>query len=380
MTALGLEYQSLKEEIDEAIHSVLISGRYVLEEQLAQFESEFAAFVGTRHAIGVGSGSDALTIALISCKLGPADEVITAPNTDNPTASAIIHGGARVVFADVDASSFTLDPSEVEKAVTKRTRALLPVHLFGHPAEMASIQDLADHHDLIVIEDAALAVGACYRGRRVGSFGLVGCFSLAPSKILGGYGDGGVLVTDDDEIANRARVLRNYGHAEGTVLDPSDMLGGSRWSVTEHGFNSRLDTLQAAVLRVKLRSLEERIAARRQAASAYDELLADAPVAPPGVAEDVEHTFFAYNILSNGRDQLRASLAAEGVATRLYYNPPLHLQPAFRGLGYLPGAFPVAERASEKMLALPIFPQITRAQIEWVASAVMRAWDRAATK
>jgi dTDP-4-amino-4,6-dideoxygalactose transaminase len=370
MTALGEEYRSLKDEIDEAIHRVLASGRYVLEEELEHFESEFARFVGVNHAIGVGSGTDALTIALRAFNLEADDEVITAPNTDNPTASAIVHAGARVVFVDVDPSSFNLDPEQIERSITQRTRALLPIHLFGHPAEMDAITDLAARRDLILIEDSALAVGARYKGRRTGSFGLAGCFSLAPSKILGAFGDAGMIVTDDDEIAERCRVLRNYGHAPGTVLDPSDMLGGSGWRVLEHGYNSRLDSLQATVLRVKLASLEPRIAARRSAAALYDRLLAGLPVTTPRVAQHVEHTYFAYNILAEDRDALRQGLAAAGVATRLYYNPPLHLHPAFEDLGYAKGAFPVAERTASQMLALPIHPQITEEEIRWVVTAL----------
>lgn len=377
MTALGEEYLSIKSEVDEAIQQVLASGRYVLEQELERFESEFADFIGVKHAIGVGSGSDALMIALRACGVEASDEVITAPNTDNPTASAIVHSGARTVLADVEPASFNLDPSAVEQSITPRTRVVLPVHLFGHPADMDAICHIAERKDLIVIEDAALAVGARYKDRHAGSFGLVGCFSLAPSKILGGFGDGGIIVTDDDEIAERCRILRNYGHAPGMVLDPSNLLGGGGWQVLEHGFNSRLDSVQAAALRVKLTLLDQRIGARRAAASRYTDLLADLPVTTPSVSEGSDHTFFAYNILVDPgiRDEVRHALAASGVASRLYYNPPLHLQPAFEGLGYRLGSFPVAEDLAARSIALPIHPMITEEELRFVADAVKRAID-----
>ena len=259
MTALGVEYQSMRQQIDEAIVRVLASGRYTLEEELSKFETEFAHYIGAAHAIGVGSGSDALTIALRTLDLGPDAEVVTAPNTDNPTAAAIVHAGARVVFADVDRTTFNLDPEQVERRITARTSVLLPVHLFGMPADMSALGQIATRYGLIIVEDSALAVGGRFEGQRTGSFGLIGCFSLAPSKILGGYGDGGMIVTDDPDIAARARVLRNYGHAPGSSLDPTSLLGGRAWSVVEHGQNSRLDSLQAAILRVKLLDLDERI-------------------------------------------------------------------------------------------------------------------------
>ncbi|HEY5890597.1 MAG TPA: DegT/DnrJ/EryC1/StrS family aminotransferase [Acidimicrobiia bacterium] len=373
MTRLADEYDSMQPEIDSAIQAVLKSGRYTLESELIEFEREFASFVGASHAIGVGSGTDALRIALLLCNLHPGDEVITAPNTDNPTASAIEQAGGTIVFADTNPSTFNLEPASVLKAISPRTRAVLPVHLFGQPANMTEICAIASEHDLLVVEDAALAVGAKHRGQRTGTFGAIGCFSLAPSKILGAFGDAGVLVTDDVALAERARVLRNYGHAPGTDLNPQNLTGGGDWVVLEHGINSRLDALQAAVLRVKLTTLEARISLRQGAAALYNRLLSGLDVTTPHIDADNESTYFAYNVLVDDRDLVRTSLAASGIATRLYYNPPLHLQPAFRHLGYSSGDFPSTERSALHGLALPLFPQIKEEEVQRVAHALESA-------
>ncbi len=370
MTRLADEYRSMQPAIDAAIQSVLNSGRYTLESELVEFEQEFASFVGASHAIGVGSGTDALRIGLLLCNLQPGDEVITAPNTDNPTAAAIDQAGGTIVFADTDPSTFNLDPRSVLKAISPRTRVVLPVHLFGQPANMTELCAVASEHNLMVIEDAALAVGARHHGQRTGSFGTIGCFSLAPSKILGAFGDAGVLVTNDAALAERARVLRNYGHGPGTDLNPQNLTGGGNWIVLEHGINSRLDALQAAVLRVKLSSLEDRISLRQGAAALYDQLLSGLDVTTPHIEANNESTYFAYNVLVENRELVRHSLAAYGVATRLYYNPPLHLQPAFRDLGYSSGDFPSTEMSALHSLALPLFPQIREEEVRWVARAL----------
>ncbi|MDH3462011.1 MAG: DegT/DnrJ/EryC1/StrS family aminotransferase [Acidimicrobiia bacterium] len=370
MTRLGEEYVSLRPAIDEAIQSVLLSGRYTLESELQAFEEEFAEYVGVRYAVGVGSGSDALRIALMLCDLNPGDEVITAPNTDNPTAAAIVQAGAEVVFADVDPSTFNLDPEQVAIALTDRTKVILPVHLFGHPANMTALCDLAAARGLLVVEDAALALGATHREQRVGSFGDFACFSVAPSKILGGFGDGGVIVTNDAQLAERARVWRNYGHGPGTDLNPANLTGGAEWRVVEHGFNSRLDGIQAAVLRVKLATLDDRLAARRGAAALYDELLADTDVVTPVIAPGNVSSYYAYTILAENRDVLRDALASRGVATRLYYNPPLYKQPAFSQQVGSSASFPMCEDVTQRALALPIFPQIKDDEVRFVATCV----------
>jgi dTDP-4-amino-4,6-dideoxygalactose transaminase len=370
MSDLRGEYAEVRGPVDEAVSRVLESGHYVLGEEVEAFEDAFARMCGARHAVGVGSGTAALQLALAACGFDAGDEILTVPNTDSPTASAVTGAGGSVGFVDVDPRTFCMDAARLAERISPRTAAVIPVHLFGHPADMEAILAVARRHGLLVVEDAALAVGARYAGRHVGTFGEIGCFSLAPSKILGGYGDGGIVVTDDAEIARRIRVLRNYGHAPEMVFDERDLRGFDRWRVVAEGANQRLDALQAAVLAAKLPTLEDRIARRRAAASRYDALLADTPVATPHEAPGARHVYFAYTILLDDRERARDALAAEGIASRLYYNPPLHLQPAYERLGLGPGAYPVAEATAERMLALPVFPQITDAQIERVAAAV----------
>ena len=374
MTDLAMEYRSLKTEIDRAVARVLASGNYVLGAELEAFEEAFADFVGARYAIGVGSGTAALHLALKVLGVGPDDEVITVPNTDNPTASAVSHAGARVVLSDTTADTFTMDPAKLEDKITPRTRVIIPVHLFGHPADMDPICEIADRHDITVLEDSALAVGGEYKGRRTGTFGPVGCFSVAPGKILGGYGDGGVIVTNDPDLARRLRVLRNYGHAPGMKLSGTDLTGGTGMKVLEEGYNQRLDTLQAAVLNAKLPTLEDRIVGRRRAAALYREIFSGSPITPVYEAPWARHVYFAYNAMApdaHARDRAREHLASRGVASRLYYNPPLHLHPAFRWMGLGSGSLPVAEETASRMIGLPCFPQITESQVEQAASTLL---------
>ncbi len=378
MTDLAAEYRSLKTEIDEAVGRVLASGHYVLGEELEAFEEAFADYVGARYAMGVGSGTAALHLALAALGLGPDDEVITVPNTDNPTASAVTHAGAKVVLADTTEDTFTLDPEKLEEKITPRTKVILPVHLFGHPSDMDPICEIADRHGITVLEDSALAVGGEYKGKRTGTFGPLGCFSVAPGKILGGYGDGGMVVTNDSDLAHRIRVLRNYGHAPGIRLSGQDLTGGTGWKVLEEGFNQRLDTLQAAVLAAKLPTLEGRIAGRRRAAGLYREIFSGTQVTPVHEAPWARHVYFAYNAMvpADLRNQAREYLASQGVASRLYYNPPLHLHPAYRWMGLGPGALPVAEKTASQMIGLPCFPQITESQVEQAASTLLEFMGR----
>lgn len=371
MGNLVAEYESLRGEIDAAIRRVLERGAYTLGPELEAFEEEFAAYCGARHAVGVASGTAGLMLALLACNLESGDEVITVPNTDTPTAAAITHAGGRVALVDTHPRTFNMDPDRLENAITDRTRVILPVHLFGRPADMEPIAEIARRRDLILIEDGALAVGAEYRGRKVGSFGAVGCFSLAPGKILAGPGQGGVVVTDDDGLADRIRVLRNYGHAPGMSLDPADLLGGDGFLVLEEGHNERLDEIPAAVLRAKLPTLDDRIARRREAAALYDRLLAGAGVDTPPVEEGIRNVYHSYNVLVDDRDEARRFLASRGVSTRIYYNPLLHLQPAYAYLGKGRGSLPNAEGAADRMMALPVFPQITDEQVEQAATAVI---------
>ncbi len=377
MTDLGSEYRSLQTEIHQAIDRVLSSGLYVLGEELEAFEAAFAEYVGARYAIGVGSGTAALHLALAALELDPGDEVITVPNTDTPTAAAVTHAGGRVVLSDTTKDTFTMDPVRLEEAITPRTRVVMPVHLFGHPADLDPIREVADRHGLIVLEDSALAVGAEYRGRRTGTFGPLGCFSLAPGKILGGYGDGGIVVTDDPDLAHRLQVLRNYGHAPGQVLSGQDLTGGHGWKVLEQGYNQRLDTIQAAILAAKLPSLENRIAGRRRAAALYREAFSGTSVVPVYEAPWARHVYFAYNVRvpAHLRGRIRAHLTDRGIATRLYYNPPLHLHPAFESMGLGPGSLPVAESTAAEVIGLPCFPQITESQVEQAAAALLSFFD-----
>lgn len=371
MGDLAAEYASLRSGIDGAVRRVLERGAYTLGPELEAFESEFAAYCGARHAVGVASGTAALMLALLACGLEPGDEVLTVPNTDTPTAAAVTHAGGRTALVDTHPRTFNMDPEQLEDAVTDRTRVVLPVHLFGRPADLEPIAETARRLGLILIEDGALAVGAEYRGRKVGTFGAVGCFSLAPGKILAGPGQGGIAVTDDDALADRLRVLRNYGHAHGMSLDPADLLGGSGFVVLEEGYNERLDEIPAAVLRAKLPTLDDRIDRRREAAALYDRLLADAAVETPPVDDETRNVYHSYNVLVDGRDEARRFLASKGVSTRTYYNPLLHLQPAYAYLGMGRGSLPNAEGAADRMMALPVFPQITDGQVEQAAEALI---------
>lgn len=370
MVDLRAEYYSLKKEIDAAIQRVIESSSFVMGEEMEAFEKEFARYCGAKYALGVGSGTAAIHLALLACGIGSGDEVITVPNTDLPTTMTIRHCGAKIVWVDVDPRTFNIDPTKVEAKITKRTKAILPVHLHGHPADMGPIMDIARRHHLLVIEDACLALGAEYRQRKVGTIGDVGCFSLAPTKILGAYGDAGIVVTEQEEIADRIKILRNYGHALEMKLDLAGPLGMKTWKLVAEGFNERLDGLQAAILRAKLPTLDDRIARRREAAHKYDSLLTELDLVMPYEADDVKHVYRAYTILVDDRERVRAYLAAKDIATRLYYVPPLHFQPVYKTLGFGPGDFPVAEETSARMLALATFPEITDDQISEVVSAL----------
>ena len=366
MLDLRAEYADLKADIDAAIQRVIESVRFVLGEEVAAFEDEFARYTGAPYAVGVGSGTAALCLGLLASGVGPGDQVITVPNTDVPTTMAITSCGADIVWVDVEPDSFTIDPEKIEGKVTPATRAILPVHLFGHPAEMDPIMEIAQRHDLLVIEDAALAVGAEYRGRKVGTIGDIGCFSLAPGKILGAYGDAGIVVTGSAQIADRLRVLRNYGHDLSMVHRQPQAV----WKVATEGFNERPDTLQAAILRAKLSTLEQRIAARRAAAARYDALLAGLHLVTPSPPQNVRHVYRAYTILVAHRDRVRDQLTAKGIETQVYYAPPLHLQPAYQRFEFHRGSFPTSEAIAEQMLSLPLFPEMREDQTAAVVTAL----------
>jgi len=340
-----------------AIGRVVERADFILGEEVRQFEEEFARYCGVRYAVGTDSGVSALELTLRGYGVGPGDEVIVPAHTFIATASAVSFTGARPVLVDIDPWTFGLDPKRVEAALTSRTRVILPVHLYGHPVDLDPLLEIAQRHDLLVVEDACQAHGARYKGRRVGAWGVAGCFSFYPAKNLGAYGDGGVVVTDDAELAERLRMLRNYGQQE-------------KYRHIFLGYNRRLDTLHAAILRVKLRHLDQWNEARRRIAVIYDEGLRGTVVRSPKVASNVEHVYHLYVVRTPARDALREHLAARGVATGLHYPIPIHLQEAYRDLGHRLGNFPEAERAAAEGLSLPIYPEMTRAQAEYAIEAI----------
>lgn len=351
------QYEALSVRLDAAITRVLHSGRLVLDREVRAFEEAFAGYCGAAHGVGVNSGTDALRVALSAAGVGPGDEVITVPNTSVGTVSAIRSAGAVPVFTDVLDATLLIDPSGIEARITPRTRAIVPVHLFGQPAEMAPIVGIARRRGLKVIEDCAQSHGAEYRGRKAGSIGDAGCFSFYPTKNLGAYGDGGMVVTSDPEIAAGARAVRTYGWER------------RDFSVRE-GINSRLDEVQAAVLREKLPFLDDWNQHRYEHAMQYKQLLAGLPLALPAIAPETLHVFHLFVVRTPRRDDLMEFLAARGIGTLVHYPVPLHLQPAYADLGGREGDFPVAERAQKEVLSLPLFPELTRAELEEVCGAV----------
>lgn len=355
-------HRRLKAELLEAVGRVLDCGGFILGEEVAAFEKEFAAYCGTRYAVGVANGTDAITLALKALGIGPGDEVITAPNSFLASASGIALAGARPVFVDVR-DDFNLDPSLLEAAITPRTRAILPVHLTGRPADMDAILAVARKHKLAVVEDAAQAVGARYRNQRVGSFGVAGCFSLHPLKNLSACGDGGVITTNDEAVYRHLLKARNHGLRS---RDECEF-----WSL-----NSRLDALQAALVRVKLPHLDAWTEARRRNAAFYRERLGKVAQTPTELAHEfcVYHTFI---IQTDRRDELQRHLAERGIETKIHYPIAIHAQDAARSLGYRPGSFPVAERQVGRILSLPVFPELTAAQLEAVATAVCSFYRQA---
>jgi len=359
---LKAQYKSIKNEIDDAVQRVLESTQFILGQEVKAFESEIAAYCQTKFAVGVASGTDALQLALLACGIKPGDEVITTPFTFIATTEAITQCGAIPVFVDIDLTTCNINPAKIEPKITEKTRAILPVHLYGQPADMDPILELGRRYNLKVIEDCAQAMGAKYRGKMVGSLGDVGCLSFFPSKVLGAYGDGGMVVTSNPEIAEIVAMLRNHGSKE-------------KYYHLIPGFNSRLDELQAAVLRVKLRHLDAWIELRRQKASLYNKLFSQIDgISLPYIAPDSYHVFNYYTIrLQNqriNRDALRAYLSSKGIATAIYYPLGLYLQEVYRGLGYGAGDFPESNRAQEQVLSLPIYPELSKRQTEKITQFI----------
>lgn len=371
------EYISQKKAIDRAIGEVLDSGHYALGPRVRDFEKDLAAYCGVRHAIGVSSGTAALQLALVASGIGDGDEVITAPNSDISTAAAISHCGARVVFADIQQDSLTIDPNQVESRITSRTKALVPVHLFGQPAAMAELQDVATRHDLIVVEDAALALGAKFRGLQPGSLGDAGCLSMNSRKILSAFGDAGAVITNRDDIAETVASLRDYGKDRRPDFEgPS--VGPGHASFSRIGFNARLDELQAAVLGIKMTRLEPSLARRREIAATYDDAFRRLPISFPQTHEETAHAYRAYTIVTEHsavRARLIEYLAAKDIDSAVYYAPPLHLQPALASLGHRKGDFPVAEAVGETMLSLPIHPTMSEGMTRHVVRVVKEFFD-----
>lgn len=357
LVELAGQYRTLRDEILPAMDEVMSQAQFILGDDVARFEEEFPAFCGARHCVGVASGLDALMLALRAVGVGPGDEVITAANTFIASALAITHAGATPVLADVRKDDFNLDPQAVERAITPRTKAILPVHLYGQPARMDQIMDIARRHGLKVVEDACQAHGARYGAARAGAIGDAGCFSFYPGKNLGGYGDGGAVVTNDPQVAERLRLDRNYGSRVKYVHE-SD------------GYNSRLDTLQAAVLRIKLRRLEGWNERRRALAALYRELLADADVLLPAEMRGVEHVWHLFVIRHPERDRLLADLHARGIGAGVHYPIPIHQQAPYAGVRTVPDGAPVSTMLAGQILSLPLYPEMTEAQVAEVADAV----------
>ncbi len=358
---LKAQYTAIKEEIDQAIAEVILKGEFILGSEVKAFEEAVAAYLGVKYAVGVASGTDALHLALLACGIKPGDEVITTPFTFVATAEAIVRCGGIPVFVDIDPRTFNLNQANIQPKIGSRTKAILPVHLFGQPADMDPILELCREHNLKLIEDCAQAIGAEYKSKRVGSLGDAGCFSFFPSKVLGAYGDGGMVVTNSPEIAKKVEMLRNHGCKE-------------KYYHLLPGFNSRLDALQAAILRAKLRHLDEWIKLRLEKASVYAQFLGGIEeLALPYIESHSRHVFNYYTIRlqsSQNRDKVQNHLSSRGIATAIYYPLSLHLQEVYKSLGYKPGDFPESERAQEQVLSLPMYPELSEGQIEEIAKAI----------
>lgn len=355
---LAAQYASIKQEVVDAMDRVVQSSDFILGAELDLFETEFAAFCEAKHCIGVDSGLSALELVLRAWGIGPGDEVITAANTFIATALAISSTGATPVLVDVDPRSCNIDPEAVQAAITSRTRAIIPVHLYGLPAEMDTINEIAAEYGLAVLEDACQAHGARYKGKRAGSLGHAAAFSFYPGKNLGAYGDGGAIVTNDPALAGQLRSMRNYGQK-------------AKYVHLNKGFNRRLDTLQAAILRVKLRYLDGWNAMRDRHARSYHDLLAASSVSLPHRFERVQSSWHLYVVRSPFREKMKAHLSTQGIAAGLHYPTPIHLQAAYADAGYRKGDFPVTERLSEEILSLPMYAELDRDSLERVADAVI---------
>jgi dTDP-4-amino-4,6-dideoxygalactose transaminase len=354
---LRSQYAGLKAEIHAAISHILESTQFVLGEEVERFEREFAAMHHAEHAIAVNSGTSALHLALLGAGVGPGDEVITVPFTFVATAAAIGYTGARPVFVDIDPATFTMDVNKLARAITPKTKAILPVHLYGHPADMDPILDIAAEHGVTVIEDACQAHAAAYKGRPVGALGRAGCFSFYPGKNLGAYGEGGMVVTNDANMAKQARMLRDWGAEK-------------KYHHVLKGYNYRMEGMQGAILRVKLKYLQGWTDARRSHAQSYNDVLRHSGVVTPTEASWARHVYHVYAVRCADREALQKTLQSNGVGTGIHYPIPVHLQPCWAELGHQPGDFPESEKAANEVLSLPMFPELSDTEIEMVAAAI----------
>ncbi|NLC37749.1 MAG: DegT/DnrJ/EryC1/StrS family aminotransferase [Clostridia bacterium] len=366
MLDLKEQYRSLREEINRQLEEVMSKGQFILGDNVRKLEEQVASFSNVRYGVGVASGSDAIHIALLACGVQAGHEVITPAFTFFATAGAVARIGAVPVFVDIDPRTYNLNPAAVERAVTEKTKAVIPVHLYGQMAEMDAIVKIAEKYDLAVVEDAAQAIGARYKGKAPGELGRAAAYSFFPTKNLGAYGDGGMIVTDDGELAEKMRVLRVHG---------------SKPKYYHHvlGYNSRLDELQAAVLRVKFPHLERWNRLRQEKAAYYTRLFQeklDGQIATPFVEEYNTHVFHQYTIRAKKRDQLQAYLKEQGIASMVYYPKPLHLQPVFAGLGYQEGDLPETEKAAKEVLSLPMYPELKGEQHEYIVSKIVEFYER----
>lgn len=362
MIDLKKQYMEIREEVFHVINEILESSQYVLGRKVAELEDGIRKYHGVSEAIGVASGTDALHLSLKALGIGEGDEVITTPFTFFATVESIMYTGAKPVFVDIEPDTYNIDPSQIEKKITKATKALLPVHVFGHPADMRAIMDIASKHSLKVIEDCAQSFGASLYGKKTGSFGDAACFSFYPSKNLGAYGDGGMIILNNAGVADEIRKLRNHGSRGGYLHECL-------------GYNSRLDEIQAGILLVKFNKIEEYNRRRRANASLYDSLLAGI-AACPAEKEGVYHVYHQYTIRNPKRDFIQQKLKENGVPSVVYYPLPLHLQEALGFLGHGEGSFPVAERASKEVLSLPIYPELDEADIRLACGLIKEALTR----
>ncbi|MFC1508547.1 DegT/DnrJ/EryC1/StrS family aminotransferase [Candidatus Omnitrophota bacterium] len=356
---LNRQYEEIKDEIQGPVEKVIRSGGFIMGEDVGLFENEFANYCGVKYGVGVNSGTDALFLACLVCGIGQGDEVIVMPYTYIATALAISMTGARPVFVDIEEKTYNIDVSKIEKAITKKTKAILPVHLYGHPADMDPIMEIAKKHKLKVIEDSAQAHGALYKNKKIGSLGDIGCFSFYPTKNLGAFGDGGAIITDKEDVRDQLLLLRDYGRKD-------------RYLHVLKGFNSRLDTLQAAILRVKLKHLDRWNEKRRENAALYTKLFKEKniDIILPREADYAKDVYHLYPVRVKNREKVMNTLGDKGVRTLIHYPIPIHLQEAYKELGHKKGDFPVSERCCEEILSLPMYPELKSDEIKYVVETL----------